>query len=78
MVTRRGLVLSAVGIALGTPLAILIHRAVLSALSLFDADFGLGITFLAGGILAGVAILASYIPARGAAKVQPTRALALE
>jgi putative ABC transport system permease protein len=78
MVTRRGLVLSAVGIALGTPLAILIHRAVLSALSLFDADFGLGIALWAGGLLAGVAILASYIPARGAAKVQPTRALSLE
>jgi putative ABC transport system permease protein len=78
MVTRRGLILSAVGIALGTPMAILIHRAVLNTLSLFDADFGLGITFAAGGILAGVAVLASYIPARGAAKVQPTRALSLE
>jgi len=78
MVTRRGLVLSAAGIALGTPLAILIHRAVMSTLSLFDADFGLEITFMAGGILAGVAILASYLPARGAAKVQPTRALSLE
>jgi putative ABC transport system permease protein len=78
MVTRRGLILSAVGIALGTPMAILIHRAVLNTLSLFDADFGFGITFAAGGILAGVAVLASYIPARGAAKVQPTRALSLE
>ncbi|MGW8265863.1 MAG: ABC transporter permease [Longimicrobiales bacterium] len=78
MVTRRGLVLSAVGITLGTPLAILIHRAVVSALSLFDADFGLGITLVAGGTLAGVAILASYIPARGAARVQPTRALVEE
>jgi putative ABC transport system permease protein len=78
MVTRRGLIMSAVGILLGSPLAILIHRAVINALSLFDADFGVGIIFTAGGILAGVAMLASYLPARGAAKVEPTRALALE
>jgi putative ABC transport system permease protein len=78
MVTRRGLVMSAIGIVLGTPLAILIHRAVMSTLSLFDADFGAGFTLVAGGILAGVAILASYIPARGAARVQPTKALSLE
>jgi len=78
MVTRRGLTLSAVGLALGIPLAILVHRAVLSAMSLFQADFGLGIALLAGGGLAAVAILASYLPARGAARVQPTRALSLE
>ena len=78
MVTRRGLILSGVGIALGTPMAILIHRAVLNTLSLFDADFGLGIALTAGGILAGVAVLASYIPARGAARIQPTKALSLE
>ena len=78
MVTRRGAVLSAAGILLGTPLAILIHHAVISALDLFDADLGCGITFMAGGILAGVAILASYLPARGAAKVQPTQSLSLE
>jgi putative ABC transport system permease protein len=78
MVTRRGLIMSAVGIGLGAPLAILIHRAVLSALSLFDADLGMGMVFVMGGILAGVAVLASYLPARSAAKVQPTKALALE
>jgi putative ABC transport system permease protein len=78
MVTRRGIVLSAIGMLLGTPLAILIHRAVMNSLDLFSADMGFGITFMAGGILAGVAIVASYLPARAAAKVQPTQALSLE
>ncbi len=78
MVTRRGLTLSAVGMALGIPLAFGIHRAVMSALSLFDADIGYGMALTAGGLLAGVAILASYLPARSAASVQPTQALSLE
>jgi predicted permease len=78
MVTRRGLILSAVGLILGVPLAVLIHRAVLNAMSLFQAEFGVGIALVAGGVLAVVALLASYLPARGAAHVQPTRALSLE
>jgi ABC-type antimicrobial peptide transport system permease subunit len=78
MVTRRGLAMSAAGLVLGLPLSFLIHRLVENTLTLFEADLGLGITFWAGGILAAVAVLASYLPARGAAKVEPTRALALE
>ena len=78
MVTRRGLLLSAVGLCLGIPLAFAIHRAVMSTLSLFDADLGYGIALTAGGLLVGVAILASYLPARSAARVQPTQALSLE
>lgn len=78
MVTRRGLILSAVGMALGIPLAFGIHRAVMSTLSLFDADLGYGIALTAAGLLVGVAILASYLPARSAARVQPTQALSLE
>ncbi|MGD2120461.1 MAG: ABC transporter permease [Gemmatimonadota bacterium] len=78
MVTRRGLLLSAFGMALGVPLAFGIHRAVMSALDLFDADLGYGMAITAGGILLGVAVVASYLPARSASKVEPTRALALE
>jgi len=78
MVARRGLIMSVVGIAFGVPLAVLLHRGVMSALSLFEADLGLGTPFLAGGILASVALLASFLPARSAARVEPTRALALE
>jgi ABC-type lipoprotein release transport system permease subunit len=50
----------------------------MSTLSLFDAQIGFGISLAAGGILAGVALLASYLPARSAARVQPTEALSLE
>ena len=78
MVTRRGLVMSAAGFALGLPLAYLIHIQVMNSLSLLEAELGMTTTFVAGGILAAVAVLASYIPARGAAKVEPTKALALE
>jgi putative ABC transport system permease protein len=78
MVTRRGLILTGMGVVLGTPLAILIHRAVMSTLSLFDAELGWSIAIMAGGILVGVAVTASYLPARGAAKVHPTKALSLE
>ncbi|MCJ7627866.1 MAG: ABC transporter permease [Longimicrobiales bacterium] len=78
MVTRRGLLLSALGMAIGIPLALGIHRAVMSALDLFDANLGYGMALTAGGLLMTVAILASYLPARSAARVQPTQALSLE
>jgi ABC-type antimicrobial peptide transport system permease subunit len=63
---------------LGVPLAFGIHRAVLSALDLFDANLGYGMALAAGGLLAAVAIMASFLPARSAARVQPTQALSLE
>ncbi len=78
MVTRRGILLSAVGMAIGLPMAYGIHRAVLSTLDLFDADLGYGMALAAAGVLAGVAVLASFLPARSAARVQPTQALSLE
>ena len=78
MVTRRGLVLSGVGIVIGVPLAFGIHQAVMSALSLVETDLGYGMALTAVGLLVGVAILASYLPARSAAGVQPTQALSLE
>ncbi|MFH1766459.1 MAG: ABC transporter permease [Gemmatimonadota bacterium] len=78
MVTRRGLLLSALGMAIGIPLALGIHRAVMSALDLFDANLGYGMALTAGGLLMTVAILASYLPARSAARVHPTQALSLE
>ena len=78
MVTRRGVLLSAVGMALGLPLAYGIHRAVLQALNLFDVDLGYNMALLAGGLLAATAVLASYLPARAAASVEATQALSLE
>jgi ABC-type antimicrobial peptide transport system permease subunit len=78
MFTTKGLILSGVGLALGMPLAFGIHRAVMSALDLVDADLGYGMAMTAGGLLVVVACLASYLPARSAAKVDPTQALSLE
>jgi ABC-type antimicrobial peptide transport system permease subunit len=78
MVTRRGILLSALGIVIGVPLTLLVHQGVLNAMSLFDADPGYGTALSAGVVLGTVAALASYFPARGAARVQPTRALSLE
>jgi len=78
MVTRKGLVLAAVGMLLGTPLALWAHREVMSALSLIDAEIGYGLAMTAMGALAGVALLASFLPARSAARVQATQALTME
>jgi putative ABC transport system permease protein len=78
MVTRKGLILTGLGMALGVPMALLIHRAVMGALDLFDAELGYGMALTSGAVLLGVAALASYLPARSAAKVQPTQALSLE
>ncbi len=77
-VTRTGLTLTGVGLALGAPLAFLVHRAILSALSLFAPRLPIAFTMVGIGVLVGAAILASYLPARRAAKVDPMRALAAE
>jgi ABC-type lipoprotein release transport system permease subunit len=50
----------------------------MSALSLFDAEMGYGMALTAGGLLAVVAVIASYLPARGAASVHPSQALTME
>ncbi|MBT8398118.1 MAG: FtsX-like permease family protein, partial [Gemmatimonadetes bacterium] len=78
MITRRGLLLAAFGMVLGIPLAFGIHRAVMSTLDLFDANIGYGTALAAAGLLFGVAVVASFLPARSAARVQPTQALSLE
>jgi len=78
MVTRRGLLMAAVGLALGAPMAYGIHWGVLRALSIFDAEVGYGMALAALGLLGTVAFMASYLPARSAARVEPTRALSME
>lgn len=77
-VTRKGMVLAAVGLAVGAPLAFLVHRGVLLSLNLFGAELGPSTGFLAALVLAGVAAVATFLPARNASKVEPTRALSLE
>jgi putative ABC transport system permease protein len=74
MVTRQGLVLSGVGVAIGLVLVVLVARFLRSFL--FEIAPTDPLT-LAGatGILVLFALLASWIPARRAARVDPTEAL---
>lgn len=75
MITRRGLVLTGIGLAAGAPLAFLIYRAVLSTLNLFEVSLPPDYALAAAGMLVVTAFFASYLPAVKAARVQPVRAL---
>ncbi len=71
---RQGLWLTAVGIALGIGLALALTR-VMSVL-LFGVGAADPITYAAvSGALAAVALLATYLPARRASRVDPIVAL---
>jgi ABC-type antimicrobial peptide transport system permease subunit len=77
LVLRQGSVLALTGIGLGLIASILVTR-VLSSL-LFAVSPRDPLTFLAVAIvLASIALLASYIPAHRAAKVDPMVALRYE
>lgn len=74
MVLRDSLILTAVGVVIGVPLASLVAKALTSALygvKPYDAWS----YFLAVGGVAMVAIVASFLPARRAANVDPLSAL---
>jgi putative ABC transport system permease protein len=77
MVVRQGLVLSAVGVAIGLALAFGLTR-LMSGL-LFGVSPVDPLTFLAvAAVLIGVALVASYLPARRAAGVDPMEVLRAE
>jgi putative ABC transport system permease protein len=78
MVTGRGVILTAIGVVVGSPLTFLIYRGAMSTLNLFQVELGLSYTFLSGSVLVGVAMLASYLPARRAATVDPVQAMQAE
>ena len=89
MVIRQGLTLAAVGLIAGAGLAILMARAVASvsfttsgmgssAKLLGDGANGPLVYFAASGFLCVIAALASYLPARRAASIEPMQALRTE
>ncbi|HWZ29121.1 MAG TPA: FtsX-like permease family protein, partial [Gemmatimonadales bacterium] len=74
MVLKQALVLVAIGVLVGTPLAFAGGRAVAAALYGLAGQNGFFVLG-AGVLLAGVAVAASALPARRAAQVDPLTAL---
>jgi predicted permease len=77
MVLRQGMVLAGIGVTLGVGLALGVTRLMTSLLFGVGAADPLTYVLVAAGLL-GVALLASYLPAHRAAKVDPMTALRVE
>lgn len=75
MVTRSGLALAGGGMLLGLPLAFVAYRVSVNIFNLFQADVGVGYAAGVAAALAGVAFLATWLPARRASGVEPVAAL---
>jgi ABC-type antimicrobial peptide transport system permease subunit len=77
MFVRHGLVLSCIGIAIGIAVAAGLAR--LMASLLFNVSPLDAVTYVTvSGVLASAAVLASYLPARRAAALNPVQALRAE
>jgi putative ABC transport system permease protein len=74
MVLRQGLTLSIAGIVVGGVLSLAVARLLMSAMSGLAAP-SLAVSMLVPFMLIGLTLLASYVPARRAASVDPLRAL---
>jgi macrolide transport system ATP-binding/permease protein len=74
MILRQVLVLAAVGLAVGLPMALGTSRLVQSFLFGMKANDPLALTS-AVGILMGAVMLAGYVPARKASRIDPVTAL---
>jgi predicted permease len=77
MILRESVILTAVGVAMGIPFAILVSRALSS--SLYGVKPLDGASYLLAVMgLASVALIASVLPARRAANINPLKALRTE
>jgi putative ABC transport system permease protein len=77
MITKQGMWLAVVGVVIGLLLTLGLVR-VLSSLLIGVSGYDVGIFVLVPLLLAAVALLASYLPARRATKVDPLVALRYE
>jgi len=77
MITKQGMWLAGVGVVIGLLLSFGLVR-LLSSLLIGVSGYDLGIFVLVPVLLAAVALLACYLPARRATKVNPLVALRYE
>ncbi|HEY0365259.1 MAG TPA: ABC transporter permease [Pyrinomonadaceae bacterium] len=77
MITRQGMRLAAVGVVIGLLLALALAQ-VLSSLLIGISGYDVTIFILVPALLSAVALLACYLPARRATKVDPLIALRYE
>lgn len=77
LIVRQAAKLTAIGVFLGLGASLLVSRA-LSKLLFEIAPYDPSTMLAAGMVLAAISILASYIPARRACRVNPVRALRCE
>lgn len=75
MVTRTGLGLAGVGVALGVPLSALMYLGVRNMLTIFEFEAGLAFPASIGGALVAASVVATWLPARRASAVSPVTAL---
>src|SRR5262249_11230239 len=74
MILREGLKLSVIGIVVGWVLAFALTRWIAAFLFGVSPTDGVSLV-VASGVLAGIALVASYVPARSAIKADPMIAL---